>query len=87
MEGSGAVWVAVGSWLHSRRVRIFFASSATAHQAALPHSKLWHANLLESLIAMGHDVVVFDYDFGPLSSISIPLFPSIGSSSTRTVPG
>jgi spore maturation protein CgeB len=46
-------------------VRIFFASSATAHQAALPHSKLWHANLLESLIAMGHDVEVFEYDFGP----------------------
>jgi spore maturation protein CgeB len=46
-------------------VRIFFASSATPHQAALPDSRLWHVNLLDSLTAMGHEVVVFNFDFGP----------------------
>ena len=45
-------------------MRIFFASAATPHQGTLPHSKLWHANLLESLVALGHDVTVFEYDFG-----------------------
>ena len=71
----GSVWARAEAWVHSPRVRIFFASSATAHQAALPHSKLWHANLLESLVAMGHDVVVFDFDFGPFLEHVDPAIP------------
>ena len=75
MEVPGQVWAGTEAWVHSPRVRIFFASSATAHQAALPHSKLWHANLLESLVGMGHDVVVFDFDFGPFLEHVDPAIP------------
>jgi spore maturation protein CgeB len=74
----GSPWCrsgAIRASVHSPRVRIFFASAATAHQAALPHSKLWHANLLESLTAMGHEVVVFDFDFGPFLEHVDPAIP------------
>ena len=44
-------------------VRIFFAVPATAHQGALPDSKLWHVNLFQPLVDLGHDVVVFEFDY------------------------
>jgi spore maturation protein CgeB len=44
-------------------VRIFFAAPATAHQGALPSSTLWHANLYQPLVDLGHDVVVFEFDY------------------------
>ena len=44
-------------------VRIFFATPATAHQRSLPDSNLWHANLLEPLVELGHDIVEFDFDY------------------------
>lgn len=44
-------------------MRIFFASPATAHQGALPESRLWHANLYEPLRDLGHTVTTFDFDY------------------------
>ncbi|HZQ80545.1 MAG TPA: glycosyltransferase [Gaiellaceae bacterium] len=44
-------------------MRIFFAAPATAHQAALPKSTLWHANLCAPLVDLGHDVTIFDFDY------------------------
>ncbi len=49
-------------------MRIFFASPATAHQHSLPNSRLWHSNLYDSLIELGHDVVVFDFDYAPYNA-------------------
>jgi spore maturation protein CgeB len=51
------------TWLVFVVVRIFFAAPATAHQGALPSSTLWHANLYQPLVDLGHDVVVFDFDY------------------------
>jgi spore maturation protein CgeB len=42
-------------------VRIFYAAENGTNSAAA--SKLWHANLHDTLVAMGHDVVSFDFDF------------------------
>jgi spore maturation protein CgeB len=44
-------------------VRIFFAAPATVHQGALASSTLWHANLYQPLVDLGHDVVVFEFDY------------------------
>lgn len=55
-------------------MRIFFASASSPHQA-LPHSKLWHANLLESLLNLGHQVVVFDFDLNSFNDYLDPAAP------------
>jgi spore maturation protein CgeB len=44
-------------------VRVFYATPGTAHQTRLPESRVWHNNLLLPLRDLGHDVVVFDYDY------------------------
>lgn len=44
-------------------MRIFYAVPGTAHQTCLPNSNLWHVNLYLPLIDLGHEVVVFDFDY------------------------
>jgi spore maturation protein CgeB len=44
-------------------MRIFYATPGPAHQTRLPESRVWHNNLLLPLRDLGHDVVVFDYDY------------------------
>ncbi len=44
-------------------MRIFYATPGTAHQTRLPESRVWYNNLLLPLRDLGHDVVVFDYDY------------------------
>ncbi len=50
-----------------RPLRIFYASDSTPNpwfQGV--HSILWYANLYQTLVAMGHDLVPFDYDLTPV---------------------
>ncbi len=44
-------------------MRIFYAAPTTAHQSHLPASKVWENNLYWPLVDLGHDVVVFDFDY------------------------
>lgn len=44
-------------------MRIFYAAPNTAHQTCLPQSTLWHANLYLPLVDLGHELVVFNYDY------------------------
>ena len=44
-------------------MRIFFASPSTTHQNQLPASRIWHINLFLPLVDLGHDLVVFDFDY------------------------
>ncbi len=44
-------------------MRIFYAAPTTAHQSHLPTSRLWEYNLYWPLIDLGHEVVVFDFDY------------------------
>jgi spore maturation protein CgeB len=44
-------------------MRIFYAVPGTAHQTYLPNSRLWHANLYLPLLDLGHEIVVFDFDY------------------------
>lgn len=47
-----------------RRLSIFDAADRTPN-VAMPLSRPWHSNLYLSLVDLGHDVVVFDYDLTP----------------------
>lgn len=44
-------------------MQIFYAAPSTAHLAELPDLKLWEMNLLLPLRDLGHDVIVFDFDY------------------------
>jgi len=44
-------------------VRIFYAAPNTAHQSHLPDSKVWYVNLYLPLVDLGHELVVFDFDY------------------------
>lgn len=48
-------------------MRIFYAAPTTAHDRCLPESLLWHANLYLPLQDLGHELVTFDVDYGPLN--------------------
>jgi spore maturation protein CgeB len=56
-------------------MRVFFASPATAHQTSLPDSHLWHVNLYEPLVELGHEVVVFDFDYSEFNQNLDPSVP------------
>jgi spore maturation protein CgeB len=50
-----------------RRLRIFYASDSTPNGwFKAIRSNLWRANLHDSLVAMGHEVIEFDYDLAPI---------------------
>jgi len=55
-------------------MRIFYAVPGTAHQTCLPNSKLWHVNLYSPLLDLGHEVVVFDFDY---ADFNLHLDPTI----------
>lgn len=55
-------------------MRIFYAVPCTAHQTCLPDSRLWHVNLYLPLVDMGHEVVVFDFDY---TDFNLHLDPAI----------
>jgi spore maturation protein CgeB len=46
-------------------MNIFYAAPDTPHQGCLENSKLWRANLYSPLRDLGHDIVEFQYDYGP----------------------
>ncbi len=47
-------------------LRIFYAAADSPHQD-LPGSKLWRANLHDTLVDLGHDVVEFAFDYRGIS--------------------
>jgi spore maturation protein CgeB len=55
-------------------MRIFYAVPGTAHQTCLPQSNLWHVNLYMPLRDLGHEIVIFDYDF---SEANLHLDPAV----------
>jgi spore maturation protein CgeB len=58
-----------------RKLRIFYASDSSPNPWFKSiRSNLWRANLFDSLVSMGHDVVEFDYD---LSGVFRNLDPAI----------
>ncbi len=67
-------------------MRIFFAAPATAHQGALPSSTLWHANLYQPLVDLGHDVVVFDFDYSEFNRNLDPWDPKQRAFTTENRP-
>jgi spore maturation protein CgeB len=42
---------------HPRRLRIVYAAGTTPNAPGLPASRLWEANLHDSLLAMGHELI------------------------------
>lgn len=56
-------------------MRIFYAVPRTAHQTCLPNSNLWHVNLYLPLIDLGHEVVVFDFDYADFNLHLDPTIP------------
>lgn len=45
-----------------RRLRIVYAAGVTPNAPGLPTSKLWQANLRDSLLAMGHELIPVEAD-------------------------
>lgn len=52
-------------------MRIFLASMHSIN-AALPSSRIWDINLRQPLLDLGHEVIRFNYDFGPHLSFADP---------------
>src|SRR5262249_46160943 len=67
-------------------MRIFYAAPSTPHQTQLPTSRLWETNLYRPLMDLGHDLVVFDYDYGELIQNVDPAVPSQQSYIARNRP-
>jgi len=44
-------------------MRIFAAVASSPNAPQLPWSKVWHVNLIQPLVELGHDVVEFDFDW------------------------
>ena len=56
-------------------MRIFYAAADSPNYWNLPGSRLWHANLYLPLRDLGHDLVTFDYDYGPHNDHMDPRVP------------
>lgn len=56
-------------------MRIFYAAADSPNYWGLPGSRLWYDNLYRPLVALGHELVRFDYDFGPHNSHLDPAIP------------
>lgn len=56
-------------------MRIFYAAPGTAHQTCLPQSSVWHTNLYLPLRDLGHDLVVFDFDYSQANLHLDPSYP------------
>lgn len=46
-------------------MRIFYAAADSPNYWGLPQSRLWYVNLYLPLVDLGHEVVRFEYDYGP----------------------
>jgi spore maturation protein CgeB len=57
-------------------MRIFYAAADSPNYWGLPESKVWYSNLYLPLVDLGHDVVRFDYDYGPHNSHLNPAVPA-----------
>ena len=57
-------------------MRIFYAAAASPNYWGLPDSRLWHANLYLPLADLGHELVSFDYDYGPHNHHLDPRVPA-----------
>jgi len=55
-------------------VRIFYAAGSRPH-GALAGSSVWRRNLYEALVGLGHEVVEFDFDLGPVYQHADPAAP------------
>jgi spore maturation protein CgeB len=47
-------------------LRIFYAVMRSPNLTALATSNVWHRNLHNGLVALGHEIVEFDFDMAPL---------------------
>lgn len=56
-------------------MRIFYAAADSPNYWNLPGSKLWYANLYLPLRDLGHELVRFDYDYGPHNDHLDPRVP------------
>ncbi len=56
-------------------MRIFHAAADSPNHWNLPGSRIWHNNLYLPLVDLGHDLVRFDHDFGPLNDHIDPTTP------------
>lgn len=57
-------------------MRIFYAAADSPNYWGLPGSRLWYDNLYRPLVELGHELVRFDYDFGPHNSHLDPVIPA-----------
>ncbi len=56
-------------------MRIFYAAPSQPHETLLPSSRIWHWNLYMPLADLGHGLVSFEYDFGPINAHLNPKHP------------
>ena len=57
-------------------MRIFYATADSPNYWGLPQSRIWYANLYLPLKDLGHDLVRFDYDYGPHNNHLDPRIPA-----------
>lgn len=57
-------------------MRIFYAAADSPNYWGLPQSRLWYANLYLPLADLGHELVRFEYDFGPHNDHLDPSIPA-----------
>jgi spore maturation protein CgeB len=57
-------------------MRIFYAAADSPNYWGLPRSRLWRANLYLPLADLGHELVEFDYDYGPHNDHLDPRLPT-----------
>ncbi len=56
-------------------MHIFYASPDTAHQNALPQSRVWHYNLYMPLVDLGHALTTFAFDYADFNFNLDPTIP------------
>src|SRR4051812_49594065 len=57
-------------------MRMFYAAAASPNYWDLPTSRVWHNNLYLPLRDIGHELVTFDYDYGPHNDHLDPRVPA-----------
>jgi spore maturation protein CgeB len=57
-------------------MRIFYAAAASPNYWDLPTSRVWHNNLYLPLRDLGHELVSFEYDYGPHNNHLDPRIPA-----------
>ncbi len=57
-------------------MRIFYAAADSPNCWGLPGSRIWYDNLYRPLVDLGHELVRFEYDFGPHNGHLDPAIPA-----------